>query len=85
VRRQFGEVRRAVLAALHRSLPKLSVADLHWRLEFFWGAMAFILCNPGKIEKMSGGACNPLDTQAVVAQMLAFFSSGFRAPSVAAR
>lgn len=85
VRTQFGEVRRAVLAALHRSLPKLAAADLHWRLEFFWGAMAFILCNPGKIEKMSGGACNPLDTQAVVTQMLAFFSSGFRAPSVAAR
>jgi AcrR family transcriptional regulator len=85
VRRQFGEVRQAVFAALRRSLPKLSPADLHWRLEFLWGAMAFILCNPGKIETMSGGLCNPLETPAVAAHLLGFFTSGFHAPAVVAR
>jgi AcrR family transcriptional regulator len=77
---QFGEVRRALFQALRRSLPKLAPADLHWRIEFFWGALTFVLCNPGKIEKMSEGVCNPADMPAVQAQMLAFFVPAMRAP-----
>jgi AcrR family transcriptional regulator len=79
----FGEVRRAFFLALSRSLPRLAPADLHWRIEFFWGAFTFILCNPGKIEKMSEGACNPADMETVKAQMLAFFVPAMRAPGVA--
>lgn len=80
--RQSEDVRTAFFKALRRSLPDLPEADLHWRLEFLLGALAFILCNPRKIELMTGGICNPLDTQVVVAQMLAVFTAGFRAPAV---
>jgi AcrR family transcriptional regulator len=77
-------VRTAVFGALRRSLPKVPLADLHWRVEFVWGALAFVLCNPGKLEDETGGLCRPADTQAVLSQMIRFFGVGFRAPGAAA-
>ncbi len=85
LRNQHEAVRTAYLSALRRSLPQLPAADLQWRFEFFWGALAFILCNPRKIEKMSGGTCNPADTETVVAQMIACFAAGLHAPAVGPR
>lgn len=84
LRPQQEKVRAAYLQALQRSLPGLPLADLQWRIEFFWGSLAFILCNPRKIEKMSSGACNPADMPTALAQMMTFFSTGFRAPAVSA-
>lgn len=81
LRSQHEAVRAALLKALRRSLPDLPLTDLRWRFEFFWGALAFVLCNPGKIEKMTRGKCNPADTRTVLAQMTAFFSAGLRAPA----
>lgn len=80
LRSQHEPVRSAFLEALQRSLPDLPLADLQWRIEFYWGALAFVLCNPRKIEKMTRGVCNPADTKAVMAQMIRFFSAGFAAP-----
>jgi hypothetical protein len=79
--RQHAKVRDAFLEALHRALPDLPLADVQWRIEFLWGALAFILCNARKVEKLTHGACNPADTPAIVAQMLRFFTAGFRAPA----
>ena len=81
LRSQHEKVRNAFLEALRRTLPDLPLADLQWRIEFFWGALAFVLCNPRKIEKMTRGVCNPADTKAVLAQMIRFFSAGFAAPA----
>jgi AcrR family transcriptional regulator len=78
LRRQHAEVRAAFHTALQASVPNLPTADLHWRLEFVWGALTFVLCNPRKIEKETQGACNPVDTGKVVAEMIQFFSPGFR-------
>lgn len=85
LRREFADMRAAFYQAMQRSLPKVPPADLQWRMQFVWGALAYILCNPGKIEKMTGGACDPLDTRIVVGQMLAFFAPAFQASSVSAR
>ena len=81
LRTQHEKIRNAFLEVFRHTLPDLPLADLQWRIEFFWGSLAFILCNPRKIEKMTRGACNPSDTQAVLAQMLRFFTAGFRAPA----
>jgi AcrR family transcriptional regulator len=82
LRRQTADVRAAFQEALQRSLPSIPAIDLRWRVEFVWGALAFVLCNPGKIEKITDGACNPSDTATLMAQMSAFFSAGLRAPRV---
>jgi AcrR family transcriptional regulator len=76
------KVRTAFLKAMKASLPEVPMSDLQWRMEFVWGALAFVMCNPRRIEEETNGACNPADTAKVVAAMLAFFAPGFRAPTV---
>jgi AcrR family transcriptional regulator len=79
LRSQRAEVWTAFLKAWQRTLPKASLPELLWRIEFVWGALAFILCNPRKIEIETHGACNPANTDEVLAGMIHFFSPGFRA------
>ena len=78
LRRGHAEVRAAFHAALQENAPDMRPGDLHWRLEFVWGALAFVLCNPRQIEKETGGACNPVDTDQVATAMIDFFSPGFK-------
>src|SRR5664279_1645143 len=78
VRSQRAAVRAAFLKALQRSLPRAPVPALVWRLEFVWGALAFILCNPRRIEIETHGACNPADTANLLAEMVRCFSPGFQ-------
>jgi AcrR family transcriptional regulator len=73
------EVRTAFLKALRHSLPKAPLPALQWRVEFVWGALAFVLCNPRKIEIETRGACDLEDTNSVLAEMIQFFSPGFKA------
>jgi len=84
LQRQQRQVRAACLAALRRTLPHLGEPDLQWRFEFFWGALAFVLCNPAKLEAMTEGVCDPADTDALQAQMVTCFAAGWRAPAVRA-
>jgi len=81
LRRHRSEVRVAFLKALQASLPGVPPAELQWRIEFVWGALAFILCDPRKIEKETNGACNPADLETVMKEMVGFFAPGFRASS----
>ena len=85
LRAQRAEVRIAFLNALRRSLPKARVSELLWRVEFVWGALAFTLCNPRKIEVETHGACDPAKTDDLLAEMISFFSPGFRALARGAR
>jgi AcrR family transcriptional regulator len=79
LRSQRTEVRTAFLKALQHSLPGASLPDLLWSIEFVWGALALVLCNPRKIEVETNGACDLTQTSQVLAQMLGFFSPGLRA------
>ncbi len=85
LRRGHAEVRAAYHAALQGNVPDMRPGDLHWRLEFVWGALAFVLCNPRQIEKETGGACNPIDTEQVAAAMIEFFSPGFKSKASGAK
>ncbi len=85
LRSGHAEVRMAVLKALQASLPRVPAAALRWRLEFVIGALSFILCNPHKLEKETCGACNPVDADRVLAEMIAFFSNGFGSPAAKCR
>ena len=78
LRSQRAAVRAAFLKALQRSLPQAPLSALLWRLEFVWGALAFILCNPRRIEIETHGACDPADTDNLLAEMIRCFSPGFQ-------
>lgn len=75
----FKDVRVAFLNAFKKSLPGASEEDLLWGIEFIWGALSFILCNPSKIEVMTGGLCNPSDTDTVLSKLKQYFVPGFKA------
>ena len=79
LRSQRAEVRAAFAKALQRSLPGTPVPYLLWCTEFVWGALAFALCNPRRIEIETHGACNLARTSEVLAAMIQFFSPGFHA------
>jgi AcrR family transcriptional regulator len=81
LRSQHSPVRQAFLEALKRSLPAVPERELRGRLEFLLGGLAFILCNPHKLEEESAGACNAVDPRQVLSAMIVFFSPGFRAPA----
>ena len=80
LRCQHSEVRLAFVEAFQRALPALPREDLLWRMEFVWGSLAFVLCNPGRVGAHTDGVCNPSDSAKVLPQMIAFFSAGLRAP-----
>jgi AcrR family transcriptional regulator len=75
---QRAEVREAFLRALQESLPDATRADLLWRMEFVWGALTSMLCNPKKIENDTQGECSLSDSPKVLAEMIRFFSPGFQ-------
>jgi AcrR family transcriptional regulator len=79
---RHAEVRAMFFEAFHRSLPELPAKDLCMRLEFIWGALALIMCNPLWMgQHRPGIKMCVLDVDEVLAQMIAFFASGLRAPS----
>jgi len=78
LRRQHAPVRTAFLEAMRRALPELPPTVLHWRMEFVWGALGFTMCNPRRLEKETNGACDPLNAECVLEEMIAFFAPGFK-------
>jgi AcrR family transcriptional regulator len=74
LRSQRAELYSAFLSALQTSLPGVRTASLQWRMEFVWGALAFILCNP----RTSAGTSNPVAAEKILREMVAFFGAGFR-------
>jgi AcrR family transcriptional regulator len=64
--------------ALAAACPKLSAQDIHWRLHFVLG----MLHNNRSAEferlgKLSGGAADPADAEALLGRMLDFAEAGF--------
>ncbi len=78
LRHQHQEVSAKFQDALHRALPELPIEELQNRLQFLWGALAFTLCNPERLQHASG-TTRPLNGEALLGQMLRFFAPGFRA------
>jgi AcrR family transcriptional regulator len=77
LRNQHQEVSARFLDALHHAVPGLPVSELQTRLDFLWGALAFTLCNPERLQVP--GTTSPLDGSALLPQMIQFFAPGFRA------
>lgn len=80
----FNDSSGKFLAALGRALPDLPARDLHWRFHFMLGTMVYTMANPGRIQALTGGACDPSDMDASLAYMVPFLAMMFRAPPVPA-
>ncbi|GGE28170.1 TetR family transcriptional regulator [Agaricicola taiwanensis] len=83
VAKHFNAVTGTFVEALMAELTHLARQDFYWRFHFLLGAQYYTLANPGRIQIISGSACDPSDTERAVQELIAFAAAGFRAPVVA--
>lgn len=81
LREQFGDTIKRFVAAFRRALPEIPEPVLLWRFQFVIGSMSHVMCDPQNLAKMSGGLCDPHDTDEVMRQLVAFLCAGLRAPA----
>ena len=62
-------------------LPHLGHETLCWRLYFMMGAYRYTLLRTGRLEAMSGGACDSGDFERAVAEIVPFLCAGLAAPA----
>jgi AcrR family transcriptional regulator len=64
-------------------LPSLSRRTLHWRFHMMVGAMIYTMADTGQLEGLSGGLCSSGEKRAALDQIVAAFTTVFRAPEPA--
>lgn len=80
--RYFDESTSAYIAALGRALPELPGDDVHWRFHVLLGAMVYTLMNPGRIQVITHGSCDPSDPEAAVEYLVPLLAHMFRAEAI---
>jgi len=80
----FDDSSGRFLAALNQALPDLPLRDLHWRFHFMLGTMVYTMANPGRIQLLTDGACDPSDMDAALEYLVPFLAMMFEAPTIAA-
>jgi AcrR family transcriptional regulator len=76
----YDETTLAYVGEFQRVLPQLSHETLCWRLYFMMGAYRYTLLRTGRLEAMSGGACDSGDFDRAVAEIVPFLCAGLSAP-----
>lgn len=86
---QHEEVIKRFRAALQRALPHLAPEELHWRMQFLFGAAAYALSRRSAMQLLPTGEDGPgedsvrEDTNTIVQRLITFAASGFRAAAEA--
>lgn len=76
----FDDSSRAFIDALTRAVPDLPRNELEWRFHFLLGSMVYSMADSGRIQSITGGACNPSDGEETIRHLIPFLAAGFRAP-----
>ena len=69
------------MPALQRALPNLKPVDFFWRVHFLVGAMVHTMADSERIQIVSGGICNPDDTEDTIKRLVLFVAAGMEAES----
>jgi AcrR family transcriptional regulator len=80
IAKYFNHVSGTFIGALMKELGHLSARDVFWRFHFLLGAQYFTLANPGRIQMLSEGRCDPAEVEAALSELIAFTAAGFRTP-----
>ena len=80
--RYFDDSSGQFLTALAAALPHLPPRDLHWRFHFMLGTMVYTMANPGRIQALTGHACDPTNMDASLAYLVPFLAQGFLADPI---
>jgi AcrR family transcriptional regulator len=78
-RKIFQRIAERFLPALAATLPELDRETLFWRLNFTISVMAMSHSDPERLRVISGGKCDPSDTDRALDQMVSFLAGGLRA------
>ncbi len=79
VARHFNQVSGKFVEALRAELDQLCDEDFFWRFHFLLGAQYYTAANPGRIQILSGGLCDPSNANEAVDELIRFSAAGFRA------
>lgn len=75
-------IAREFMSAMERTLPGLPRARIHWAYHFFIGALLILLLHPARPLRLSGPLCNVADNEALLGQIVAFFTAALRSGAV---
>ncbi len=81
--RFFDPVIERLIELLRKALPEAAEADLYWCFEMFSGALTLLDAETGRIDRLSKGACQSGDVDAIEWRIINYTAAGFR--SVAAQ
>lgn len=76
----YDETNALYVAAIRRALPKIPPKTLYWRYYFMMGAYVWTLLQPGRLEAISRGSCDPADMEAAIREIVPFVCAGLAAP-----
>ncbi len=74
----FNDSSGHFLEALGDALPDLPAYDLYWRFHMLLGSMVYTLANPGRIQILTGQACDPSDPDAALDYLVPMLAQMFR-------
>lgn len=77
----YDDTTLAYVAAFRRALPALPARVVYWRVYFMMGAYVWTLLQPGRLEAISGGTCDPGDMETAIAEIVPFLCAGLLAPA----
>lgn len=77
----FNAASERFIAILETLLGHLSPEDIYWRFHFLLGSQYYTLANPGRIQVLSRGACDPSDSESALRELIAFAAAALRAPA----
>lgn len=76
----YDETNALYVDAIRRALPKIPAKTLYWRYYFMMGAYVWTLLQPGRLEAISQGRCDPTDMEAAIREIVPFVCAGLAAP-----
>ncbi len=77
----YDETNALYVAAIRRALPAVPARTLYWRYYFMMGAYVWTLLQPGRLEAISQGRCDPADMETAVREIVPFVCAGLSAPA----
>jgi AcrR family transcriptional regulator len=77
----YDETNALYVAAVRRALPDVPARTLYWRYYFMMGAYVWTLLQPGRLEAISQGRCDPADMEQAVREIVPFLCAGLAAPT----
>jgi AcrR family transcriptional regulator len=82
IEEHFDRPSRLFVEAFARCLPHLSHEDILWRFHFLLGTLYHTGGHAQRLAALSGGQCDPANTEACLRQLIPFLAAGFRLPSI---